>query len=389
MVLKSSGSKRCKLEHRLGFYYFLWKSPWLSSERILHCPSNLSQEAQHWKVNHLWNPHSKSWDEQLVKGIFLPDIADEIIRTPLNEIVQQDRLIWNRSNDGSYTVKSAYQMALTNLVDRSHLRSDGDWSFIWKLKVPPRVKLFLWRSCREALPTRVQLNGRGVPCPITCVLCDKELENMWHLIFTCQVSVDSRMLQNLWHKISPHLLIARSFKDLCLQLISELNEEDKANFVMTMWSLWKARNGKLWDNKTPNAASIVQYANSFYLDWIAANQISNSRNRTSHGSLSSVWVAPNPGLLKCNIDAGFNAANGKTSFGMCIRDDQGAFVLARTDWIPSCLPARDGEALCLFKAAQWVKDLGLHGVAFETDCQNVVNSLSKPSMDVSDFGSLF
>lgn len=78
--------------------------------------------------------------------------------------------------------------------------------------------------------------------------------------------------------------------------------------------------------------------------------------------------------------------SGRTSFGMCIRDGSGTFILARMDWVPSYLPVREGEALGLLKADQWVKELGLHDVLFELDCQVVVNSLKNHIVYITDFG---
>jgi hypothetical protein len=43
------------------------------------------------------------------------------------------------------------------------------------------------------------------------------------------------------------------------------------------------------------------------------------------------WKKLAPDRYKCNIDASFSAALNRVGLGMCIRDDDGAFVLARTE----------------------------------------------------------
>jgi hypothetical protein len=41
--------------------------------------------------------------------------------------------------------------------------------------------------------------------------------------------------------------------------------------------------------------------------------------------------------MKCNIDVSFSNGENKTGIGICIRDDDGAFVLAKTEWYaPRC-----------------------------------------------------
>lgn len=55
-----------------------------------------------------------------------------------------------------------------------------------------------------------------------------------------------------------------------------------------------------------------------------------------------------PCNLKCNIDDAFFKEENVTSSAMCIRDDQGQFMLARSDWSLPLLLVHEGEASCLF-----------------------------------------
>jgi len=66
--------------------------------------------------------------------------------------------------NGIYSVRSGYRISLSQHLDLSAHRCDGNWALLWNLKVPPKVKSCLWRSCRNALPTRVRLQDRGVNC---------------------------------------------------------------------------------------------------------------------------------------------------------------------------------------------------------------------------------
>lgn len=60
-----------------------------------------------------------------------------------------------------FTVRSAYHLGMTNFIDTSHLQEPGDWLLIRKLKVPPRIMIFLWRACRGCLPTRIMFGRKG------------------------------------------------------------------------------------------------------------------------------------------------------------------------------------------------------------------------------------
>jgi hypothetical protein len=57
---------------------------------------------------------------------------------------------------------------------------------------------------------------------------------------------------------------------------------------------------------------------------------------------------------------------------MCIRDDQGIFVLAKTEWLSPITDVDIGEVLGLLSALNWVHDLRLENVDFELDSKNVV-----------------
>lgn len=77
--------------------------------------------------------------------------------------------------------------ALSSLIilDSSHLKVEGNWSWIWKLKVPPIIKHFTRRIQRDCLPTRAQLVQKGVSCTSTCTYCMSKFENAWHLFVNC------------------------------------------------------------------------------------------------------------------------------------------------------------------------------------------------------------
>jgi hypothetical protein len=53
------------------------------------------------------------------------------------------------------------------------------------MKVPPRVRSFIWRTVRQCLPTRVNLLHRGIPCDDACVSYDLLAESRMHVFFVC------------------------------------------------------------------------------------------------------------------------------------------------------------------------------------------------------------
>lgn len=53
--------------------------------------------------------------------------------------------------DGKYKVCSAYCHIMNANIDAMQHRVAGHWNLIWNLKLPAKVKNFLWRVCRNYL----------------------------------------------------------------------------------------------------------------------------------------------------------------------------------------------------------------------------------------------
>ena len=62
------------------------------------------------------------------------------------------------------------------------------------------------------------------------------------------------------------------------------------------------------------------------------------------------WQKPLPGHLKCNIDAVFSTVLNRVRIGMCLCDDEGAYMLAMTMSLSPLVPVNVGEALALYHA---------------------------------------
>jgi hypothetical protein len=71
---------------------------------------------------------------------------------------------------------------------------------------------------------------------------------------------------------------------------------------------------------------------------------------------------------------------------MCIGNDQGRFVIAKTVWTSSIMNVDTGEAIRLLSAIKWVHDLRLHNVDFELDSKNVVAKFHGHGEDRSELG---
>jgi hypothetical protein len=174
-----------------------------------------------------------------------------------------------------------------------------------------------------------------------------------------------------------------SLAETMFTLLQSFNNEDSQRFTATLWSLWKHRNIKLWQGTDETVAQVVDRAFHLIEDWSSANFVTNDTSptrapphggtRIHHGSASSTttWQRPRPGRMKCNIDASFSESLNRTGIGICVRDAEGTFVLAKTlHFSPKCsVPL--GEAMGLFFAIQWLRDLRMDHIDFALDSKIV------------------
>lgn len=112
---------------------------------------------------------------------------------PVRSPPTTDRRIWRFTKHGFFTVKSAYHRAVQKFSKIHEERAAGsyihkEWKMIWGIVAIPRVRLFIWRACMNALPTRDQLHRRGVDIDPICVMCGEKVETIDHLLLNCQES---------------------------------------------------------------------------------------------------------------------------------------------------------------------------------------------------------
>ena len=61
------------------------------------------------------------------------------------------------------------------------------WQFrwIWRIDTMPKIKIFLWQMCHNALPIRGTLLRRGCRIDPQCPLCLTDIETANHLFDEC------------------------------------------------------------------------------------------------------------------------------------------------------------------------------------------------------------
>jgi len=180
----------------------VWNNNWIAGNITLILPSDDDFHMSNLWVSHCMLQDQNRWDIPFLEAIFYQQIVSHIINTPLYPCVKKDMLVWSKETNGDYSVRSAYHFSMQELLDTYAFKIPKKWDMIWKLKVPPKVKNFMWRLTRNVLPTRTRLRYKRVNCPGNCVLCNSTKENSLHLFFDFPSSCNIWYVANLSQAIS-------------------------------------------------------------------------------------------------------------------------------------------------------------------------------------------
>ena len=63
----------------------------------------------------------------------------------------------------------------------------SSWSTLWKVKVPAKIRVFLWRLARKSIPTADVLHHRHMATQSSCVICGAP-DSWRHSLLKCNMA---------------------------------------------------------------------------------------------------------------------------------------------------------------------------------------------------------
>jgi hypothetical protein len=225
-----------------GLTTSVWNDKW-----IFNHPNGIPfTEATNHQVKHVSDllTASGKWNEELFREIFCTFDADAILLTPVNGH-GEDFWAWAPEKHGVYSVKSAYRLLEANRKqvvedEASSSSSSHDWQTLWKLEVPPKVRVFWWRVLHGFLPARHVLHRRHIEKDASCEVCGTRYEAIKHVLMDCTMArlfwEDARTITGV--KL-PRLHERTWARDLLQPDICP--RKNAAVILCGMWSLWMMR----------------------------------------------------------------------------------------------------------------------------------------------------
>lgn len=94
---------------------------------------------------------------------------------------------------------------------------------------------------------------------------------------------------------------------------------------MFVWSLWKNRNDKLWNDAGKTSPIIISITMAWYEEFLQANKSPTGLSRI-HSQVSQHWSPPPNGCLLLNVDGSFLSSNNFGGVGGVLRSCTGDFI---------------------------------------------------------------
>ena len=190
-----------------------------------------------------------TWNIDKLQSILPDDVVKSIkaINIPLTPT--EDTFVWGPTPNGKFSIKSATHLQLNNVgTQRSLILSK-----VWKLKLPPKIKLFAWLLLQRKLSTRNRL-AKYQSVEDICPFCNFDSETPHHLFRACLYSSKIWNALNSFIPIVPPCNIDWSILNWNVQFPLLIEK-----VIAVCWKIWYQRNNFIFQNKHPTVLEAVNH----------------------------------------------------------------------------------------------------------------------------------
>ncbi|KAH6763321.1 hypothetical protein C2S52_020754 [Perilla frutescens var. hirtella] len=328
---------------------------WIPNRHFYRIPTFGEEHSNLFTVHDLFNEDGVSWNINLIKSIYPEEIAHDILLISICDSGSQDCIMWNHTKSGTYSVRSGYWVAMS-LKDASTSKASSssynstDWRWFWKLSIPPRIKIFIWKCMRGVLPTNTNLAKKGIVLDHTCVRCSLSEESPEHAPRDCP-------WVNFFWKICvlrlQRTLTSLSLQEWILEIIHNKEEDFLNVFAVHLWIIWYSRNKLVFDQINMDYLTCLSMALSTTYEYKRGMESIN--NKLWKCASMQGWKPP-PSVYKLNTNASI--------------DDNG------------------NSALACYQGIRLAKEHGLQNLVIEMDNQELVNILLSRSIPPNYIGNI-
>ncbi|KAK4385915.1 hypothetical protein Sango_2715500 [Sesamum angolense] len=251
----------------------------------------------------------------------------------------------------AYYVQRNLQKRNNNVSDpSSSSESRTTWKFLWNCKVPNKVKIFVWRLYKNALPIAPNMILRGVEMDSSCPFCQSQTEDLEHLFLNCtftrQVWAMSEIpCASIFNRLG-------SAQNWIRFLYDNLEEGHFRLGTILMWRLWYERNKLVMDNQSSNSLNVVAGAKNTTFAYQEANFEPSS---LYNPNVNPCWMSPALRVLKINFD----------------------IAIFKSKFVKHVINPTRAETLAARMKTEMALDFPGRTIEVEGDCLVIVNDINK------------
>ncbi|CAL8082381.1 unnamed protein product [Prunus armeniaca] len=324
---------------------------------------------------------SGQWNVPLLKDIFWDQEVEAILQIPLVSLASHDCLIWHYERNGMYSVKSGYQLTRLEKDIMCGESSAGVnlssrfWKKIWALKIPNKIKFFLWRCVWDFLPCGQTLFNRKIASTPSCPQCHRKSESVLHVVWLCEAAKEV-WRNSAWGNVC-EVSRVNSFRELWYAVQISSGGEEQGLFAYLRWGLWNWRDSLIFEAKSETATQLLHRMHTLAQEFFDVNNSSH----TSHGRQSSpqaslhVWRPPAVGIYKINVDRALKSGDSIRGVGVVVRNENGDFMAACVRRIQASYGARQMELMATIEGLRFAIDMGFTDAVLEMDAQDCIHSI--------------
>ncbi|KAK2634844.1 hypothetical protein Ddye_029636 [Dipteronia dyeriana] len=142
------------------------------------------------------------------------------------------------------------------------------WKFLWLLRIPSKIKIFVWRACWQWIPTLDNIARRGV-MTVVCPICGVKPESTLHALWGCSGLADVRSSSAAFQKLP--WIADGIFMDFITSCARILVVREMEFLCVVLWRIRWKRNQVVHGVFNRCEGSIVGWAYDFLFKFWDAN----------------------------------------------------------------------------------------------------------------------
>lgn len=172
-----------------------------------------------------------------------------------------------------------------------------------------------------------------------------------------------------------------------LEQATSLSSDKFSRLLMFVWSLWKNRNEKLWNEASQPSPVIISTTMAWYESFLQANQSTIGLSFCPAPQNKS-WVPPTGNCVLLNVDGSYLPNSNIGGMGGVLRNGKGKFLAGFSSRLNFVVSAFHVELLAIQAGLKFLQTMKISCGVVHSDCLLAVQAIQGNGEDLSPLGNL-